>query len=253
MNPVGSALPRRPGCFIIPSGRMKVFRGGMAYLPEFLTIALAHALAVASPGPDFAIVLRQSLHHGRRAAVWTSVGIGCGLLVHISYSLLGLGLVLKNSAIAFAVVKWLGAAYLAWIGVQALRTKPRTDDVDVGPGGVAPGSREAGPEARADERRPTARAAWSTGFLVNVLNPKAALFFISLFPLAVSPATPRLVQAGYGAWMTLTTALWFSFVAVVFAQERVRRAFLRHGHWIDRALGVIFLGFALSVAWVTVG
>lgn len=225
----------------------------MAYLTEFLTIALAHALAVASPGPDFAIVLRQSLRHGRRAAVWTSVGIGCGLCVHITYSLLGLGLLLKSSGMAFAVVKWLGAAYLAWIGVQALLMKPRTQDVDVGLGVSRIESSDAGHETKPVDGGPTAQAAWSTGFLVNVLNPKAALFFISLFPLAVSPTTPRMIQAGYGVWMTLTTALWFSFVAVVFTQNRVRRAFLRHGHWIDRALGVIFIGFAASVALVSLG
>lgn len=225
----------------------------VVYLPEFLTLALAHALAVASPGPDFGLVLRQSLRHGRRTAIWTSMGIGCGLMVHITYSLLGLGLVLKNSATVFAILKWLGAAYLAWIGVQALQTKPRDEEVDPGGGFPRLESRDAGKAPRQVEVAPTARVAWSTGFLVNVLNPKAALFFISLFPLAVSPATPRLIQAGYGAWMTLMTVLWFSFVAVVFTQERVRRVFLRHGHWIDRALGVIFLGFAASLAFATLG
>lgn len=210
---------------------------------------VAHALAVASPGPDFAIVLRQSLRHGRSTAVWTSVGIGCGLSIHITYSLLGLGLFLKNSAIALATVKWLGAAYLVWVGVQALRAKARTGDVDVGRG-LSPTSPEpVGHKAR--PTIPTSRAAWTTGFLVNVLNPKAALFFISLFPLAVSVTTPRLIQAGYGVWMTVTTMAWFSFVSVVFTRESVRRNFLRHGHWIDRALGVVFLGFAVSLALTT--
>lgn len=204
----------------------------MNYWPEFLTIVVAHALAVASPGPDFAIVLRQSLHHGRRTALWTSFGIGCGLSVHIAYCLLGLGLVLKNSPTALTVVKWLGAAYLAWVGVQALRSRAKTDDIDL----------------RADASAPSARAAWSTGFLVNVLNPKAALFFISLFPLAVGATTPRWIQAGYGFWMVAATIGWFSFVSVVFTKESVRRAFLRSGHWIDRALGVVFLGFAVSLA-----
>ncbi len=207
----------------------------MNYWPEFLTIVVAHALAVASPGPDFAIVLRQSLRHGRRTAVWTSVGIGCGLLVHITYCILGLGLVLKNSAVALATVKWLGAAYLAWVGVQALRAKPRLDDLDLATGSSAP----------------TSQAAWTTGFLVNVLNPKAALFFIALFPLAVSVSTPKWIQAGYGVWMTLTTMAWFSFVSVVFTKEQVRRGFLRHGHWIDRALGIVFLAFAVSLLFTT--
>ncbi len=203
----------------------------MTYWTEFLTIVVAHALAVASPGPDFALVLRQSLAHGRRTAVWSSIGIGCGLSVHITYCLLGLGLFLKNSAGALATVKYLGAAYLLYVGVQALRSRPRTGDLDLAPG----------PDT------PTDHAAWLNGLLVNVLNPKAALFFISLFPLAVSVTTPKLIQVGYGVWMTLSTMAWFSFVSVVFTRTEVRRRFLAHGHWIDWALGVVFIGFAVSL------
>lgn len=206
----------------------------MNYAAEFTTIVVAHALAVASPGPDFAIVLKQSLAHGRRPAVWTSIGIGCGISVHIVYCLLGLGFLLKSSPTALTVLKFMGAAYLGWVGVQALRTAPREGDVDLASGGVPP---------------PGNAAAWSTGFLVNVLNPKAALFFIALFPLAVSPTTPKLIQAGYGLWMILGTMAWFSFVSVVFTRPAVRQRFLRFGHWIDRALGVVFLGFALSLAF----
>jgi RhtB (resistance to homoserine/threonine) family protein len=219
----------------------------MNYWTEFLTIVVAHALAVASPGPDFALVLRQSLAHGRRTALWSSIGIGCGICVHIVYCLLGLGYVLKNSELALATVKYLGAAYLAYVGVQALRTRARTEDIDVGRG-LSPTSTEpVGHEAR--PTGPSIGAAWTTGFLVNVLNPKAAMFFISLFPLAVSVHTPKLIQAGYGLWMTVATAAWFCFVSVVFTREEVRRRFLRHGHWIDRALGVVFLGFAVSLVF----
>ena len=232
----------------------------MNYWPEFLTIVVAHALAVASPGPDFAIVVRQSLRHGRRTALWTSVGIGCGLSVHITNCLLGLGLFLQHSAAALTTVKWLGAAYLAWVGVQALRSRPREAN-DEGPGSrPATVGREADPPAKpgsgdldlsTGDPAPTARAAWTTGFLVNVLNPKAALFFIALFPLVVSVTTPKWIQVGYGVWMTVTTVLWFSFVSVVFTKEQVRQSFLRHGHWIDRALGVVFLGFAASLAFAS--
>ena len=92
---------------------------------EFSKVALAHFLAVASPGPDFAIVLRQSLRHGRRTAIWTSVGVGMAITLHVTYSLLGLGLILKSSAVAFDIVKYSGAAYLAWLGWQALRSPSR--------------------------------------------------------------------------------------------------------------------------------
>lgn len=209
------------------------------YLREFLTIAIAHLLAVASPGPDFAIVLRQSLVHGRRTALWTSIGIGTGISLHIAYALLGIGLLLMGSATAFTVLKFAGAAYLAWIGVQALRSRPRTVPAE---GGAANGT-------PAPAALPTDRAAFVTGFLTNALNPKATLFFLALFPVAVSPTTPRLVQAGYGVWLILATMAWFCFVSLVFTRPEVRRRFFRHGHWIDRVLGVVFLGFALSLVF----
>lgn len=210
------------------------------YWLEFSKVALAHLLAVASPGPDFAIVLKQSVVHGRRTALWTSVGVGAGILVHVTYSLLGFGLLLRSSELWFNVVKYAGAAYIAWIGVQSLRARPRRDFAE-------PEGRETPGPAGTNER-----GAFATGFLTNALNPKATLFFISLFVMIVSPQTPKWVQAGYGLWMVVATAAWFSLVSVLFTQRDVRRRFLRFGHWIDRALGVVFLGFAASLALASV-
>lgn len=202
------------------------------YWLEFSKVALAHLLAVASPGPDFAIVLKQSLAHGRRTAIWTSIGVGTAILLHVTYSLLGLGLLIRSSELWFNVVKYAGAAYIAWIGLQSLRAKPhRTDDL----AGVGP------------RAMPSERGAFAVGFFTNALNPKCTLFFISLFVLIVSPHTPKLIQAGYGAWMSLATMAWFCLVAVVFTHADVRGKFLRYGHWIDRALGVVFLAFAASL------
>lgn len=207
------------------------------YWIEFSKVALAHLLAVASPGPDFAIVLKQSVAHGRRVALWTAIGVGAAILLHVGYSLLGLGLLIRGSELWFGLVKYTGAAYIAWIGVQSLRARPRD-----------PRAAVAGPEASMTEMSAHAgRGAFATGFLTNALNPKATLFFISLFAMLVHPATPKLVQAAYGAWMSVATTAWFSLVAVLFTQRTVRERFLRYGHWIDRALGVIFLGFAVSL------
>lgn len=208
------------------------------YWLEFSQVALMHLLAVASPGPDFAIVLKQSVAQGRRAALWTSAGVGTAILLHVTYSLLGLGLLIRGSEFWFTIVKYVGAAYIAWLGVQSLRAKPRPE----GPEPVE----EPALVARSN------RKAFATGFLTNALNPKATLFFISLFVLIVNPQTPKVVQAGYGVWMALATAAWFSLVAVVFTQREMRRSFLRHGHWIDRALGVVLLGFAASLALTSV-
>lgn len=206
------------------------------YWLEFGKVAVAHLLAVASPGPDFAIVLRQSITHGRRTAIWTTFGIAVANLLQVTYSLLGLGLLIRSSEVWFNVIKYAGALYIAWLGIQSLRARPFAD------GGIQP----------SDTGAPGKRGAFATGFLTNLLNVKATLFFISLFALVVSPATPKLIQAGYGLWMGTVTAAWFSFVSAVFTRPDVRAKFLRHGHWIDRTLGVVFLGFAASLAVASV-
>ena len=202
------------------------------YWVEFGKVAVAHALAVASPGPDFAIVLKQSMAHGRRTALWTSLGVGTAILLHVGYSLLGLGLLIRSSEVWFNALKYAGAAYIAWLGVQALRSSPRSATEALAGNTSAP---------------PSPRGAFGTGFLTNALNPKVTLFFVSLFVLVVDPRTPKLFQAGYGLWMSLATMAWFSLVSVVFTRDEVRGQFLRHGHWIDRALGVVFLGFAATL------
>jgi RhtB (resistance to homoserine/threonine) family protein len=213
------------------------------YWPEFLLVALAHLVAVASPGPDFAMVLRQSITFGRRPAIWTSIGIGTGIFLHVAYSLLGIGLLVRSSVLAFNILKWLGAIYLAWIGQKALRARPFAS------GPAAAGTAAAG--AVRPQQTPDRRAAFVTGFLTNALNPKATLFFVSLFSVVINPRTPVIVQSAYGVWMALATMAWFTLVSLFFSQERVRAAFLRCGHWFERAMGVILLALGLRLALAT--
>lgn len=202
------------------------------YWSEFLKVAAAHLLAVASPGPDFAMVMRQSTGYGRRVGIWTSVGVGSGILLHIAYSLCGFALVIRGSEFWFAVLKYAAAGYISWIGVQALMAKPRTTSGELGEGAPMPGK----------------FSAFRVGFLTNALNPKATLFFLALFATVISPSTPTLVKLGYGVWMSVTTMAWFCLVATVFTAAEVRRKFDLYGHWLNRALGVILLGFAVSIA-----
>jgi RhtB (resistance to homoserine/threonine) family protein len=211
-----------------------------SYWSEFLLVALAHLVAVASPGPDFAMVLRQSITYGRRPAVWTSVGIGTGIFLHVAYSLLGIGLLVRSSVLAFNILKWLGAIYLAWIGQKALRAKPFAD------GGTPQATAAGSPPVT-----PGRRAAFVTGFLTNILNPKATLFFVSLFSVVINPRTPVLIQSGYGVWMALATMGWFTLVSLFFSQERVRATFLRCGHWFERSMGVILLALGVRLALAT--
>lgn len=211
---------------------------------QFAKLAVAHMLAVASPGPDFAMVVRQSLAHGRRAAVWTSIGIGSAILVHAAYALLGIGLLLRTYPIAFTAVKFAGAGYLAWIGAKALTSPARRE----------PSSAPAGAEADLSRpAEPGARAAWTTGFVTNLFNPKVTLFFVAIFASLVDPATPKVIQGAYGVWMSIATMAWFTLVSLVFTRAEIRRAFLKRGHWIDRAMGVVLIGLAAALALASAG
>jgi len=207
--------------------------GGL--LSEFLMVAAAHLLAVMSPGPDFAIVMRQSLTRGRATALWTSLGIGSGILVHATYAVLGLGWVIHRSETVFSYMKWIGTAYLVWLGWQCLRAKAVVLTAE-------------GPQTAASEEVVSKRSAYWTGFLTNALNPKAVLFFVALFSAGISTTTPRWVLAGYCLWMALVTAAWFSLVSMIFTRPEIRARFLRIAHWVDRATGAVLLLFALRLA-----
>ncbi|WP_339511716.1 LysE family translocator [Pseudomonas sp. RL_15y_Pfl2_60] len=206
------------------------------YWAEFFTVALIHLLAVASPGPDFAIVVRESVGFGRRAGIYTALGVGVGIFVHVAYSLLGIGLIVSQSIVLFNALKWLAAAYLLYIGIKALRAKPADPtslDLDKPVG----------------ER--SARGAFVTGFVTNGLNPKATLFFLSLFTVVINPHTPLSIQAGYGVYLAAATALWFCLVAILFSHRRVRAGFARMGHWFDRLMGVVLVGLGIKLAFTS--
>ena len=205
----------------------------MNWWPEFLTIALVHLLAVASPGPDFAMVLRQSIINGRRPAIYTSIGIGAGILAHVSYCLLGLGLIISQSLLLFNLVKWVGAAYLLYIGWLSLRAKPMS------------AAQYDTPKVRV---LPTATQALWMGFLTNLLNPKATLFFLSLFSLVINPRTPLPVQLGYGLYMALATGLWFSALSLLLTRPGVRGFFNHFGHWAERLMGTVLVALGIRLA-----
>ena len=105
----------------------------MDFLTGAATIALIHFMAMASPGPDFAMIMRNSLTYSRRAGIMTSIGFALGASVHFTYCLLGIGLIISQSVVAFNIVKLVGAAYLIYIGVKSLKAKPvKMDDLEKG-------------------------------------------------------------------------------------------------------------------------
>ena len=199
------------------------------YIHEFLMLTLIHFLAVISPGPDFAVVVRQSISFGRKTAIVTSLGIGAGISVHVIYTLLGIGFLITQSESALMAAKIGGALYLSYLGLKLLSSKAQTSE---------------NAEIALDLDKKDHQRAFLLGFMTNLLNPKATLFFLAIFTTVVSINTPLAVQSIYGFWLTISTALWFSLVSVFFSQQKLRAKFLRHGHWFERVMGLILLLFA---------
>lgn len=205
----------------------------MLLLTDWLTVVMIGCLAVISPGPNLAIVLRNSLAYSRQAGVYTAVGLAAGNLVHATYCLLGIGVLITRSILLFNTVKWLGAAYLIYIGIKSLRAKKHSGDFT----GMH--------AARTMSRLAAAR----TGFLTNLLNPKVTLFFLALFTQIIRPATPLSAQAVYGLTMVGIEFAWFAVVAVVLSQSVIKRHFLSVSHWIERLTGAVLIVLGLRVAF----
>ncbi|OLO02755.1 LysE family translocator [Salinicola socius] len=205
----------------------------MEMLHGLIVITFVHLLAAASPGPDFVLVTQQTLNHGKRIGLLCSLGIALGLSIHIVYSAFGLAAVIANSAEALWAIKLLGGAYLFYLGVKGLRSRPAFTEASPGAVAVLP-----------------PRSALRTvgmGFLCNALNPKAPIYFVSLFTIVLSPSMPLYQIAIYGAWIMLIQLGWFSAVALLLSTPPIHRAFKRFSHWIDRVLGVAMIALGIKV------
>jgi RhtB (resistance to homoserine/threonine) family protein len=189
--------------------------------------------AVISPGPDFLIVLRNTLGQSARAGIFTALGITVALSVHMTYCLAGIGLLIAHSIILFNVIKWVGAAYLVYVGWQALQSKGMALD-DSGPA--------------VSSARKSDRQAFVSGFVTNLFNPKCTLFLLALFTQMIDPAMPLAVRAAFCGACMLTAFAWFSLVSVVMGVPRVRAAYARASRGIDRVFGGFFIALGAKLA-----
>lgn len=203
------------------------------YWAEFLTIAVAHLFAVASPGPDFAVVLRQCVTSGTRAGVWTSLGVGSAILLHVAYCILGVALLLSQSPSLFNFMKYLAAAYLLYLGIQSIRESLQTAD----------SAQEVEEQIAIEPKK-----AFALGFLTNGLNPKATLFFLALFTVVISSETPTSIQIIYGLYLAVATFAWFAMLSTVLGRPKVRNWMLNAGAWFERGMGAILILLAIQIA-----
>jgi RhtB (resistance to homoserine/threonine) family protein len=203
------------------------------WLNWFLLVSI-FTMALASPGPDFVITVRNSILYSRKIGVITAIGFALGIIVHMTYTLLGFAIIIAQSAILFSIIKYAGAAYLFYIGIKALRSK-----------GFDANNATASQNMK---KEMSARTALWNGFLTNVLNPKATIFFIAIFSQFIGAGTPMPVQIFYAGTLVVMTGVWFSIVAVVLTNPRIKAKFLKFTKWIDRVCGCMLIALGIKLA-----
>lgn len=202
-------------------------------MSAFLTIAVIHFLALISPGPDFVVIVKQSVSQPRRIVAWTALGISLAMLLHVGYTLLGLGFIIAQSIVVFTIIKLLGAAYLLYIGWKSLTAKTPASVV----------------REMASTQVLTPWAAVKIGFLCNALNPKFTLFLLALFTQVIAPETPLAVQIFYGLWMSFIAFLWFSSVGSLLTMPLIRRSMGTIHIYAERVMGAVLIALGLKVAF----
>lgn len=202
----------------------------MPYAFEFLTLAIITLLAAMSPGPDFAVVSKNALRHSQRAGLFTALGIGLGILVHVAYSLVGIGLLIAQSLVLFTIIKLIGAAYLIYLGWHCLMH-------------ASDGAAEM---QQVHERMPATRAI-KEGFITNALNPKVTLFFLSVFSQMIDPATPVGIQLLMGLEMSVVSIVWFGFLTLLLNRPSIKRGFGHFHRIINRMMGAFLIGLGIKL------
>ncbi|MDW6094799.1 LysE family translocator [Vibrio rhizosphaerae] len=201
---------------------------------HWMTFLSAAVLLNLSPGPDMAFILGQTLRRGRRYGVAAMLGIWSGALLHVVMAGVGLSAVLATSALAFSVVKWIGAVYLVWLGIKMLFSQ---------------GDAFISDDNQSDSLR--IRSVYWQGILVSALNPKVALFFLAFLPqFVVEGAGSTSAQLLLHGSLIIVVAAFIEPPLILVASKlgSFLRANKRVGLWMDRSLGALFVALGVRLA-----
>jgi threonine efflux protein len=210
----------------------------VTYLPHLIALAGIWSLVVLSPGPDFVVTVSRAAT-SRRAGLAAAAGIILGTVIWASASAAGLELVLAHYRWVAGAVRLLGAAYLTWLGVRLIvRARQPV------PGGAVP----AVSASPADPGAPRLAPSFRAGLLADLGNPKAAVFWTSLFAAVLPPTGPVWVRVCAVAVAVVISAGWYSAVACAFSLAAITRGYRRAKTWIDRVTGGVLIGLAARLA-----
>ncbi|HEI6937647.1 TPA: threonine export protein RhtC [Yersinia enterocolitica] len=197
-----------------------------------LTVALVHLVALMSPGPDFFFVSQTAASRSRREAMMGVTGISLGIVVWAGVALMGLNLILQKMAWLHQIIMVGGGLYLCWMGWQLLKSARSKRDTS---------------EPEVQVALPARGRTFLRGFLTNLSNPKAVIYFGSVFSLFVGDNVTAGARWGLFVLIVAETFVWFSIVACVFALPMMRRGYQRLSKWIDGLAGVLFAGFGIHL------
>lgn len=209
----------------------------MAGSSSILAVALVSLIAVISPGPDFCIVLKNSLSYSRKAGQWTALGIAIALIIHLTYTLLGIGVVIAENPFLYALIKYAGVGYLFYIGLCSI---------------IASYKKSAAIKVNfaKSENQITPFQAFRQGFLTNLLNPKAAIFFISLFSQFIDTETPMLVRLEYAAVNWSIVLGWFLFFSYLITAKKLLGKIDQFRLYIDRVMGAVLMLLGMKLLFI---
>lgn len=199
----------------------------------FLTFASVHLLSVLSPGPDFALVVRNSVTRSRKVGLYCVLGLASGVVLHSTYCILGLGTLIAEVPAALNVVRAIGATYLAYLGVKSLLAKKHATAIEGG------------------HHRPDIpfKEAYTQGLLCNITNPNAAMFYISMYAVLLPQNPPTGLKLALASWFVFVSLVWFSFVSFALTSRHAQRVFSQYAHWIERFTGLFLLGLASALVY----
>jgi threonine/homoserine/homoserine lactone efflux protein len=205
---------------------------------QLLLFIVAGLLLNLTPGPDVLYIVSHALKSGARAGIVAAFGITAGCFVHIFAAAVGVSALLAASATGFTLLKWIGAAYLVWVGIRMLRSS-------------APPAMNLGAQESGLDRETDLRSVFFRGFATNALNPKVALFFLAFLPQFIGPAIEHKSLAFLLLGLLFNfNGLWVNIGWALAAAWLTRRVGLvrKSMHWLERAAGFMFLGFGLKLA-----
>ncbi|MBA2579584.1 MAG: LysE family transporter [Thermoleophilaceae bacterium] len=195
-----------------------------------IEIFLVHVAAMASPGPNVLVVIRTAIAESRRAGLFCAAGVATGGAIWAGGAALGLGLVIANLPIAYDALRVLGGLYLVYLGVRTARSVAGWE----APPGVQP--------------RASGRRAWRRGLLTNLSNPKAAVFFTSVFATLLPADSSLALRIAAVAVIVVDALLWHALLAIVLSSPPAQARYLRARRRIDGVAGVVMIAFGLRLA-----